>query len=153
MGLVTPPVRHTPFLPSPCLAGLFHPDVLLPEADMAGSLHDVLIHELAHFRRFDVHWNLLRRATTCFFWFQPLVWVLSRQMEITAEEVCDDVVVEFGGNRAEYAQRLLDVAEFSAVSMSSAAVAMVSFRLMLERRVTRIMDSSRSLSTEPAVTR
>ena len=32
-------------------------------------------------------------------WVQPLLWVLSRRIEVTAEEVCDDFVVAFGADR------------------------------------------------------
>lgn len=147
MGVDPPAVMHSPFLPSPCLTGLIDPAVLLPEAELTMSLRDVLVHELAHLRRRDVRWNLVRKLATGVFWFQPLLWILSRKMELAAEEVCDDFVVELGGDRAEYAHRLVDVAEFSAVRVAPAGVAMVSFRSMLVQRVTRIMDTSRRLST------
>ncbi len=147
IGVDPPAVMHTPFLPSPCLTGLIDPAVLLPEAELTMSLRDVLVHELAHLRRRDVRWNLVRKLATGLFWFQPLLWILSRKMELAAEEVCDDFVVELGGDRAEYAHRLVDVAEFSAVRVAPAGVAMVSFRSMLVQRITRIMDTSRHLST------
>ena len=55
-----PDVLHSPCLPSPCLTGIRRPAVLLPEADDGESIREVLIHELAHLRRHDCHWNLLR---------------------------------------------------------------------------------------------
>jgi beta-lactamase regulating signal transducer with metallopeptidase domain/5-hydroxyisourate hydrolase-like protein (transthyretin family) len=147
LGVRTPEVLETPFLPSPCLAGIRNPVVLLPEESLTLSLDDVLIHELAHLLRKDCHWNLLRKLTTTIFWFHPLLWMLSRQLEMAAEEVCDDFVVKFGGNREEYALRLVDVAEFASARMAPAGVAMVSLRSMLAHRVTRILDCSRQLST------
>jgi beta-lactamase regulating signal transducer with metallopeptidase domain len=146
--VVSPPdVLHTPYLPSPCLAGLRRPAVLLPEAELGLSIHDVLVHELAHLLRHDCHWNLLRKVATALFFFQPLLWKLSHRLEMSAEEVCDDFVVQYGGNRSEYANRLVDIAEFAAVPMATAAVAIVSLRSMLAHRVVRIMDTSRQLST------
>ena len=103
----------SPYVPSPCLAGIRRPAVLLPEENQQLSLREVLIHELAHLRRHDCHWNLLRRAATALFWFQPLLWKLSSRLEATAEEVCDDFVVQYGANRQEYAHRLVDIAELS----------------------------------------
>ncbi len=147
LGVEPPLVLYTPFLPSPCLAGVWAPAVLLPDGELPVSLRNVLIHELAHLKRRDGHWNLLRKIATGLFWFQPLLWVLSRKMEMAAEEVCDDFVVELGGDRAEYAHRLVDVAEFSSVPMATAGVAFVSLRSMLSQRVMRIMDTSRRLST------
>ncbi|HEX2476327.1 MAG TPA: M56 family metallopeptidase, partial [Lacipirellulaceae bacterium] len=145
---VSPPeVLHSPFLPSPCLAGLRRPAVLLPEAETSLPVRDVLVHELAHLRRHDCWWNLLRRATTALLFFQPLLWKLSRRLDSTAEEVCDDFVVQLGGDRRQYAHRLVDIAELSLAPAAAAGVGIVSLRSMLATRVARIMDTSRSLST------
>src|SRR5205814_8916935 len=110
LRLRPPAVLRTPFLSSPCLDGLRRPAILLPE-DAADNLRETFVHELAHLARRDGLWNLLRQAATAALWVQPLLWVLSRRMEETAEEVCDDYVVEFGADRARYAGLLLDLAE------------------------------------------
>lgn len=147
MKVSAPEIFRSPFLPSPCLAGLHNPSILLPEDDCRLSMQDVLIHELAHLRRHDCHWNLLRQIATSLFFFQPLLWILSRKLEIAAEEVCDDFVVQFGGNRTEYANRLVGIAELSTAPIAAAGVGVVSLRSMLSHRVTRILDTSRTLST------
>jgi beta-lactamase regulating signal transducer with metallopeptidase domain len=145
---VSPPeVLLSPYLTSPCLVGWLRPAVLLPEVDPALPVRDVLIHELAHVRRRDCFWNLLRRLAEAAFFYQPLLWVLTRRIEVTAEEVCDDYVVQLGGNREEYAHRLVDIAELCSVPVGAAGVAMVSLRSILAQRVGRILDTSRSLST------
>lgn len=147
MKVTAPQVCRSPYLPSPCLAGLQKPVILLPGDDVCLSMRNVLIHELAHLLRRDCHWNLLRHlATTCFF-FQPLLWLLSRLIEATAEEVCDDHVVQFGGDRFEYAHRLVDIAELSTAPIAAAGVGIVSLRSMLEQRVSRLLNTSRTLST------
>ncbi|QDT73300.1 M56 family metallopeptidase [Lacipirellula limnantheis] len=147
LSVAPPPVLRSPYLPSPCLAGLCRPVVLLPETAGEMPVHDVLAHELAHLMRGDCYWNLVRRLASAVLFFQPLMWVLSRRIEATAEEVCDDFVVHLGGDRCNYAYRLCDIAELSLAPFSPAGVGMVSLRSMLARRVTRIMDTSRSLST------
>ncbi len=147
LGVAAPEVLKSPYLPSPCLAGLRRPAVLLPEAELSLSLRDVLVHELAHLVRRDCHWNLLRQLATSVFFFQPLLWKVSSRLEATAEEVCDDYVVHFGGDRHEYAYRLVDIAELSAAPVAPAGLGIVSLRSMLARRVSRILDTSRSLST------
>lgn len=145
---VTPPdVVHSPFLPSPCLAGLRRPAVMLPETELSLPVRDVLVHELAHLRRHDCLWNLLRHSATAILFFQPLLWKLSRRLAETAEEVCDDYVVQFGGDRREYAHRLVDIATLSVVPLAATGVGMVTFRSILAARVARILDTSRSLST------
>jgi beta-lactamase regulating signal transducer with metallopeptidase domain len=147
MSVAPPEVLCSPFLPSPCLAGLRRPAVMLPEADLNLPMRDVLVHELAHLVRHDCFWNLLRQSATALMFFQPLLWVLSRRLAATAEEVCDDYVVQYGGDRREYAHRLVDIATLSVAPLATAGVGIVSFRSMLAARVARIMDTSRSLST------
>ncbi len=146
MRLETPEVLLAPFLSSPCLAGLRRPAILLPDDSEAG-LRETLVHELAHLARRDLLWNLLRRAATALFWAQPLLWVLSRRVEATAEEVCDDFVVRAGGDRSGYAGLLLDLAERTLPPASAAGVGMFASRSSLGRRVRRILDATRPLST------
>ncbi len=147
LAVTAPEVLRSPYLPSPCLAGIRRPVVLLPGVDLSLSMRDVLVHELAHLARRDCHWNLLRISALAAFFFQPLLWVLSRRLEVTAEEVCDDYVVQFGGDRLEYAFRLVDIAELCSAPMAAAGVGIVSLRSMLAQRIERIVDPSRSLST------
>ena len=110
MRLRLPGVLRSPFLSSPCLDGLRRPAILLPE-DAEQHLRDTFVHELAHLGRRDGLWNLLRQLATAALWVQPLLWVLSRRIEETAEEVCDDFVVAFGADRGRYAGHLLELAE------------------------------------------
>ncbi len=147
LEITAPEVKYSPYLPSPCLAGLLRPIVLLPEDFASMSRGDVLIHELAHLRRHDCHWSLLAHLAIAVFFFQPLLWILSRRMSATAEEVCDDYVVQLGSDRGDYAHRLVQIAAMSAAPVAAAAVGMVSFKSVLARRVMRITDPSRGLST------
>ena len=147
MKLAAPEVLRAPFLESPCVVGLRRPAILLPD-DPGPTLRDTFVHELAHLARRDVWWNLIRQIASAVLWFQPLLWVVSRRIEVTAEEVCDDYVVQFGGDRASYAGLLLELAGRALPPSASTAVGMVSLRSLLSRRIVRILDSSRSLSTQ-----
>lgn len=146
MNLSSPIVCRTPFLFSPCLDGLRRPAILLPE-DVDEDLHDAFVHELAHLARRDGLWNLVLRLSSAFLWFQPLLWALSRRLESSAEDVCDDYVVHFGADRARYAGLLVAFAGRALPPRGPAAVCMISARSILARRVRRVLDSSQSLST------
>ncbi len=146
MSVAAPSVWRSPFLFSPCLDGLRRPAILLPE-DVEDNLRETFVHELAHLARRDGVWNLIRRVATAAFWVQPLLWVLSRRLEAVAEEVCDDFVVQFGSDRARYAGHLLELAGRTLPPAALAGVGMVSLRSLLARRVVRILDTSRCLST------
>ncbi|HKI17278.1 MAG TPA: M56 family metallopeptidase, partial [Isosphaeraceae bacterium] len=146
MRLRFPGVLRSPFLSSPCLDGLRRPAILLPE-DAEQHLRDTFVHELAHLGRRDGLWNLLRQLATAALWVQPLLWVLSRRIEETAEEVCDDFVVAFGADRGRYAGHLLELAGRRLPPLAPSGVGMISLRSLLARRIARILDSTRSLST------
>ncbi|WP_422928773.1 M56 family metallopeptidase [Singulisphaera sp. PoT] len=141
-----PSVWRSPFLFSPCLDGVRRPAILLPD-DAVEDLADTFVHELAHLARRDALWNLLRRSASALLWMQPLLWALSRRLESTAEEVCDDHVVHFGADRARYAGHLLGLASRALPPPAPSAVGMVSLRTLLARRIVRILDTSRTLST------
>ncbi len=89
----------------------------------------------------------MRQAATALFWVQPLLWALSKRLEETAEEVCDDHVVAFGADRGRYAGLLLELAQRQLPPLAPAGVGMISLRSMLARRIARILDSTRNLST------
>ena len=97
--------------------------------------------------RRDGLWNLLRQLATTARWVQPLLWVLSRRIEETAEEICDDFVVAFGADRGRYAGHLLELAERRLPPLAPSGAGMISLRSLLARRIARILDSTRSLST------
>ncbi|MHC4406864.1 MAG: M56 family metallopeptidase, partial [Planctomycetota bacterium] len=146
---VSPPVgRRSPFVTSPCLVGLFCPTILLPESDAGDGPcdRDVLVHEMAHLARRDHVWMLVARLGAAVFFVQPLLWLLLRRLACTAEEVCDDHVVQFGHDPRDYARRLTRIAERFQPRTSAVGVGMGSPRSLLGRRITRILDGTRRLS-------
>ena len=140
LSVQPPRLLRSPFLDSPCLAGMFRPVILLPEEPLQLSLSTVLTHELAHLKRGDHWWNLVSQSMFAILFFQPLLRLLVRRLEIAAEEVCDDHVVNFGGNRIHYADGLVALAEQSTHSLVSIGVPLVTLRSLLARRVRRILD-------------
>ena len=105
------PVWLVPGLPSPCLAGLFRPEIYLtPEAAAdPATLGFVLRHELAHFRAKDQLWSLVRLVCQCVYWFDPFVWLAAALARRDCELACDARVLRGldGENRAAYGRALL----------------------------------------------
>ena len=142
-------MRRNSLLSSPCLTGIVSPSILLPaELEDRGSLEQAFAHELAHLRRNDTLWNLIQRIALALFFFQPLLWRLVYRLETTAEEVCDDFVVQHCLDRTGYAQQLVELAESNLVAHSVAGVGMFKSKTMLGHRVVRILDTTRKLTTQ-----
>ena len=116
LGLaVLPALRACERTAIPVVVGLFRPVILFPAAMLAelppGDIAGILLHELAHLRRYDHIVLLFQRLIEAVLFFHPAVWLLSRAMSRTREECCDDLVLSHGGDAIAYAQSLLRVAE------------------------------------------
>ena len=53
----------------------------------------ILAHELAHHRRRDLWINWVQLALTAVWWFNPVLWVLNRQIRKVREDCCDDLLL------------------------------------------------------------
>ena len=100
-----------PGLPSPCLVGLFRPEIYLTPAAMQDekTMRFVLQHELAHYRAKDPIWSLVRVACQCLYWFDPFVWLAAGLCRRDCELACDARVLRGLDvkTRADYGRALL----------------------------------------------
>ncbi len=98
---------------SPILVGVLRPAILLPPALISGlspeQLEMILLHELAHVRRWDNLVNLLQRIVESLLFFHPAVWLVSRWVRQEREHCCDDVVLGRVADRDRYAETLLRI--------------------------------------------
>ena len=102
-------------LAAPVLVGVVRPLILLPAAALGGwgpdQLEMVLLHELAHVRRWDNLVNLLQRLVESALFFHPAVWIVSGWVRREREHCCDAVVVARTGRARAYAETLLALAD------------------------------------------
>ncbi len=113
----------------------------------------VLLHELAHIKRFDVAYQLIGCIAAAVHWMNPLVWYALRQLRIERELACDDCVLEAGELPSEYAKQLVVVARAYQPYRPSVSVAMAS-SARLDDRVRAILDTARTrmpLSSRSAI--
>lgn len=105
----------------------------------------VLLHELAHVRRWDWLTQLGAHVACALYWFNPLVWLAARQMRIERERACDDLVLASGTRASDYAQELVALAAGLSSSRLSTLVAVpMARRGGLEDRLRGILDRRRS---------
>jgi TonB family protein len=95
---------------APMVLGHFRPVILMPVGLLtglpAGQIEAILLHELAHIRRYDYLVNVLQRSVEGLLFYHPAVWWMSRVIRAERENCCDDVVVTMSGNAHEYAVAL-----------------------------------------------
>jgi beta-lactamase regulating signal transducer with metallopeptidase domain len=93
--------------------GLLAPVVLLPRAADAWTVDRkrvVLLHELAHAKRFDYAAHVLCELAKSIYWPNPLVWFAARLNSIECERACDDLALDAGVRSDTYAGHLVDIA-------------------------------------------
>ena len=89
-----PRLMTCPGLAAPMLAGLFHPILLLPEQPLAPKeLEYALLHELIHYRRRDIWLKALVMLTVSVHWFNPVMWLMVRQVDRDIELACDEAAL------------------------------------------------------------
>ena len=107
-------IRFVDELRQPVTFGLRHPVVLLParlESARPDVRRAVLEHELWHVRRRDWLWVTLEEAARAAFWFHPgIVWLIGR-IQLTREEVVDELTVLSTNARRSYLEALLAFAD------------------------------------------
>ncbi len=95
---------------TPMVLSHFRPVILMPIGLLAGlpvgQVEAILLHELAHIRRYDYLVNVLQRSVEGLLFYHPAVWWISRVIRAERENCCDDVVVAMSGNAHEYAVAL-----------------------------------------------
>ncbi|MGE0440742.1 MAG: M56 family metallopeptidase, partial [Gemmatimonadales bacterium] len=147
------PGRPVRFLESaeawtPCTWGTVHPTILLPTVGVDWSdeaRRQVIVHELAHVRRYDCLTQVLGQLACAVQWFNPLAWLAARSARMAREQACDDAVLAAGSVPSEYAGLLLEAAapEGSGPWVPAEALAMAR-RSQLGDRLLAVLDPARS---------
>ncbi|MCM1047134.1 MAG: M56 family metallopeptidase [Clostridiales bacterium] len=79
---------------SPLLIGFFKPCIILPTAELPLVDFDyTIMHELTHFKRRDMFYKWLVQFSVCVHWFNPFVYLMSREISRVCELSCDEAVI------------------------------------------------------------
>ncbi len=133
----------------PTVIGLWKPAVVFPhwviEQLSPAELNQILLHELAHLRRWDDWTNLAQQLVQALFFFHPAVWWIESRVSLEREIACDDAVIEATQSPHSYAECLAHLAEKSLVRRSLAlAQAALGKMRQVSTRVEQILDADRT---------
>jgi beta-lactamase regulating signal transducer with metallopeptidase domain len=149
---VIPVVAYCRRISVPVVVGVLRPMILMPASLASGltmrQIEAVLLHELAHIRRFDPVVNVLQRLVEAMLFFHPAVWWVSRRISAERESACDDLVLRSNYGRTEYADALVHVGELCTArsdrdAFDRAALAATGEKAsQFKRRVLRLLDNN-----------
>lgn len=135
-------LRVSPHVDSPISWGVM-PAYILIGPDIAArpeQAEAVVAHELAHVRRFDWPVLIAARVAVALFWFNPLAWLLVRELARQAELAADEDAVRQVAP-VDYAQVLLAVANRSRAHAHANGMALN--RTLLASRIAKVLDGGR----------
>ncbi|MBL0883545.1 MAG: hypothetical protein IBJ16_09420, partial [Chitinophagaceae bacterium] len=100
---------------SPLTIGFLKPLILVPVASInhltVAQLEAILLHELAHIKRYDYLINILLSVTEICLFFNPFTKLFSTHIRKERENSCDDWVLQFQYSASAYAEALLRMAQ------------------------------------------
>jgi beta-lactamase regulating signal transducer with metallopeptidase domain len=136
----------------PAALGFVKPAIVLPGWALRElspvELNAVLLHELAHLRRWDDWTNLAQEILKAIFFFHPAFWWIGHGLALEREMACDDFVLAGTSNPQAYAQCLVSVAEKSFLRRGLALAQAVAGRMQqTSQRLIRILDEDRLTAT------
>jgi len=136
----------------PTAIGFLKPVVVIPAWALqelsTAELNSILIHELAHLRRWDDWTNLAQKIVKALFFFHPAVWWIENRLALEREMACDDMVLARTANPKAYAACLIAFAEKVQRGRELAlAQAAVSHIRQTSLRISQILDVRRPNAT------
>ena len=136
----------------PTAIGFVRPLVVIPSWAMhdlsVTELNAILLHELAHLRRWDDWTNFVQKILAAVFFFHPAVWWIEKKLALEREMACDDLVLAKTASPRAYAECLVSLAEKSFLRRGlSLAQAAVDRMRHISLRVSQILDVSRPSAT------
>jgi beta-lactamase regulating signal transducer with metallopeptidase domain len=99
----------------PAVIGWVKPVLLIPVSFFSGMnpqyFESIIIHELAHIRRYDYLVNMIQMVVEALGFFHPAVWWLSHRIRQEREHCCDDWAVHVLGDKLIYVKSLVHLEE------------------------------------------
>lgn len=138
-------VRENPLVPTPLSTGLLRPVVVLPTLPLSQEeLRYLFLHELTHIQKQDLWVRFFSMLAVALHWYDPLVYLLNRQIKSFSEQSCDERVSAplNRGERFAYGSVLLKLAADRAAGPCEWAVSL-SAKDTIERRLICVLHSEK----------
>lgn len=130
-------IRETDLLEAPVMVGFFRPVLYLQEAEFdEEDLRYILAHELTHYRRRDLLYKWFAMVVKSIHWFNPLIYIVSKQIDTECEVSCDVAVTEKMSEQEknDYMRMILSLMERSRGCPRPLTTQMAGTKKMLIRR-------------------
>jgi beta-lactamase regulating signal transducer with metallopeptidase domain/uncharacterized GH25 family protein len=143
-----PRVWHVPGRVSPMLWAFVGPARIVVPSELFSELdgpacQTLLLHELVHYRRGDQWIRWLELVALGLYWWNPIAWLLRREIRLAEEMACDAwVVSQRPTDRRAYAEMLVKTVAFLSSDDLPSLATGVGTKGSIDERLRRIMHSA-----------
>lgn len=141
-GRARPRLLYSGLVGTPMLIGLLRPAIILPKRQYdEGTLRHILRHELRHYRSGDIYYKWFAMLVFSLHWFNPLMYVLRRELNRACELACDEAVIRTMSvsEKRGYGETLLQLAAGKKLPAGILATTMSEEKVQLKGRLNSIM--------------
>ncbi len=129
----------------PATIGFIKPVILLPVATLnnltINQAEAIILHEIAHIRRFDYFINIVVSIVETILFFNPFARLLSVSIRKERELCCDDFVIQYQRDPQCYANALLSLEKSrNSVKLAMAATGKETLLLGRVKRILQVPD-------------
>lgn len=132
---------------SPHISGVVNPWIYIPEA-LGDQLNDAQLyhlfsHELAHYKRKDILWNMVGSFVLAIHWMNPFIWICIAKMKADRELACDAYALEVLGEdeAIPYGMTIIEFLKFYSANRNQPSLLYFNGpnnRYLVMRRITMI---------------
>jgi len=131
---------------SPMMIGFIKPQIFLPTVELTRDEKSfILKHELVHYKRKDLLYKYLVLAATAMHWFNPVVYLMAKAIDLLSELSCDAEVVRSTDayTRQRYSETIIGVVKFRSKLRTALSTNFYGGKKDMKNRISSIMDTSK----------
>ena len=147
MGIVKRiPLYRCSCIDSPMMIGVLNPRILLLATDLEiDEIRFILRHELVHYKRKDLWYKGMVLLATAVHWFNPVVYLMARSINVLCELSCDSEVVlnTDADTRRHYSEMIIGVARYQSKLRTALSTSFYGGKKGMKKRILSIMDMTK----------
>lgn len=134
------------YVTTPMLVGIIRPCIVIPDMDLSEvQIKNILLHEITHLKRFDIGIKWLTMIVTSIHWFNPVMYLIKREINNSCELACDETVIKNLNSQEKqaYGDTLISVVSEQAYPVGVLQATMCEEKKSLKERLVSIMSYSK----------
>lgn len=155
MNLKKVSYRISENISTPMTIGLFKKKIIFSNEILEEKQYEIILkHELFHIKNKDIEYKFLLLVLNCIYWFNPIIYMFTNQVDEILELNCDEYVLKNQSQiyRVEYAKTLLSQIEKNRSKQYKFSMNFANRRKNIMQRFSNIVDKSKKKSVATIAT-